>query len=112
MATRGVQRVFNAQVGIPIIRIRDVTSGETKTFFNGKIVDGFWIENGDLIVGMDGDFNCRIWAGGRAILNQRVCKIVPDETKYDKNFMHYLLPSLSQNDQRGHALDYSEASFF
>jgi len=58
---------FNDRLGAPVIRIRDVTSGQTKTFYDGPIVSGYWIENSDLIVGMDGDFNCLIWSGGRAL---------------------------------------------
>ncbi|MGH6810778.1 MAG: restriction endonuclease subunit S [Methylocella sp.] len=83
---------FNDRVGAPVIRIRDVTSGQTKTFYDGLIASGYWIENGDLIVGMDGDFNCRIWNGGRALLNQRVCKITPDERQMVKSFLCYMLP--------------------
>jgi type I restriction enzyme S subunit len=83
---------FNDRVGEPVIRIRDVTSGQTKTFYDGPIVSGYWIENGDLIVGMDGDFNCLIWSGRRALLNQRVCKLAPDESQYSKRLLAYILP--------------------
>ncbi|MGA7385887.1 MAG: restriction endonuclease subunit S, partial [Methylocella sp.] len=83
---------FNDRVGAPVIRIRDVTSGQTKTFYDGPIVSGYWIENGDLIVGMDGDFNCLIWSGGRALLNQRVCKLAPNESQYSKRLLAYILP--------------------
>src|SRR5450759_81527 len=83
---------FNDMRGVPIIRIRDVTSGATNTYYDGPIQEGYWIENGDLIIGMDGDFNCRIWNGDRALLNQRVCKIIPDESKYSKRLLAYVLP--------------------
>ncbi|MDE1181514.1 restriction endonuclease subunit S [Paraburkholderia sp.] len=83
---------FNTEIGEPVIRIRDVTAGQTKTRYLGDVVKGYWIENGDFLVGMDGDFNCRIWAGGRALLNQRVCRISPDERYYLKSFLSYALP--------------------
>jgi type I restriction enzyme S subunit len=35
------------------------------------------INTGDLIVGMDGDFNAARWRGGRALLNQRMCCLRP-----------------------------------
>lgn len=83
---------FNDQDGVPIVRIRDVTSGATDTLYRGKIEDGYWIEDGDLLIGMDGDFNARVWAGGRALLNQRVCRINPNEQFYLKGFMARVLP--------------------
>jgi type I restriction enzyme, S subunit len=83
---------FNETGGAPIVRIRDVTSGCTETRYDGPIDDGYWIENGDLLVGMDGDFNARIWGGGRGLLNQRVCRIMPDERFYLKEFLARLLP--------------------
>lgn len=83
---------FTDAEGAPVIRIRDVTSGSTKTFYTGDIPDGYWVEDGDLVVGMDGDFNTRLWAGGRALLNQRVCKLTPDARFLDLHFLAALLP--------------------
>jgi type I restriction enzyme S subunit len=50
---------FSAQNGVPIIRIRDVTSGSISTFYTGVIPEDYWVDKGDIIIGMDGDFNCR-----------------------------------------------------
>jgi type I restriction enzyme S subunit len=83
---------FNDQIGEPVIRIRDVTSGGTETRYRGEVVDGYWIENGDLLVGMDGDFNVRVWDGGRALLNQRVCRIASDKRLYLPELLAYVLP--------------------
>lgn len=49
------------------------------------------IEDGDLLVGMDGDFHVGIWAGGQAMLNQRVCCLRTFPT-LDKRYLRYLLP--------------------
>jgi type I restriction enzyme S subunit len=87
---------FNDQRGVPVIRIRDVTSGTTATRYDGLIEEGYLIENGDLLVGMDGDFNCRIWAAGNALLNQRVCRISPDDGFYLKSFLAIVLPGYLQ----------------
>lgn len=85
--------LFNTEgLGIPLIRIRDVTSNSVSTYFNGNYKDEFIVENGDLLVGMDGQFNLIEWRGGKALLNQRVCKIIPDLNKIDKNFIKYLVP--------------------
>lgn len=85
--------LFNTEgLGIPLIRIRDVTSNSVSTYFSGEYKDDFIVENGDLLVGMDGQFNLIEWKGGKALLNQRVCKIIPDLNKIDKNFIKYLVP--------------------
>lgn len=83
---------FSSQNGVPVIRIRDVTSGKISTFYTGLIPEGYWIAKGDILIGMDGDFNCRIWESERALLNQRVCKIEPNEEKINKQFLFYALP--------------------
>lgn len=85
--------LFNTDgLGIPLIRIRDVTSNSVSTYFNGEYKDDFIVENGDLLVGMDGQFNLIEWKGGKALLNQRVCKIIPDLNKIDKNYIKHLVP--------------------
>lgn len=85
-------RHFKASKGVPLVRIRDVVDGQSDTLYDGPIPDGYWVNDGDLLVGMDGDFNCALWRGGKALLNQRVCKIVPDETRLRKQFLLYVLP--------------------
>ncbi len=83
---------FQSVGGDPLIRIRDVTGGRTETRYAGPPVDGYWVAPGDLIVGMDGDFNSRIWGSERGLLNQRVCKITPDARILDLRFLAFLLP--------------------
>lgn len=96
---------FNKKEGVPLIRIRDVTTGQTETLYNGPIDDAYWVDDGDLLVGMDGDFNCRLWSGGRGLLNQRVCKISPDERFYNKKFLAYVLPGyLSAINKETHSI--------
>lgn len=85
-------RFTDRDEGVPIIRIRDVTVGRSKTNYVGEIPEGIWVDDGDLVVGMDGDFNSRVWAGGRGLLNQRVCKIVPDPAVVDLSFLAAVLP--------------------
>ena len=45
------------------------------TRYTGDYDPAFVVENGDLLVGMDGEFNSTLWSGGPALLNQRVCKL-------------------------------------
>ncbi|EGV17874.1 restriction endonuclease subunit S [Thiocapsa marina] len=83
---------FNGSGGAPVIRIRDVTSGMCATFYSGEIPEGYWVEPSDMVIGMDGDFNCRLWPSERGLLNQRVCKLTPQEDFLEKKFVSYALP--------------------
>ena len=82
---------FSNSSGYPLIRIRDITSGTIETFFNGDYPVEYVIKSGDLLVGMDGDFNIRLWANVNALLNQRCCKIT-EKNGYDRRWLYYVLP--------------------
>ena len=82
---------FKPTGGTPLIRIRDVLRGRTETHFVGEYEPEFLVQQGELVVGMDGDFNSSLWAGERALLNQRVCKLTPDERFYDLRLLVHAL---------------------
>lgn len=84
--------LFSTTEGTPLIRIRDVTAGQTSTYYTGSYEDAYLVHRGDLLVGMDGDFNVGFWSSQNALLNQRVCKISPDESFYDKKLLALALP--------------------
>jgi type I restriction enzyme S subunit len=83
--------LFNPSRGTPIVRIRDLSRNRTETRFDGDILPEWIIRNGDILVGMDGNFRCIEWAGGEAGLNQRVCKLVVNEAYLEKRFLLYAL---------------------
>jgi type I restriction enzyme, S subunit len=70
--------LFNREKGFPVVRIRDLFKGATETCYDGEVPEESIISNEDLLVGMDGIFRCYEWHGGKAGLNQRVCKLVPN----------------------------------
>lgn len=82
---------FNQKNGVPLIRIRDILFGRTETYYEGSYDLKYLIKKGDLLVGMDGDFNREYWKGTDALLNQRVCKITPNPETLDKNFLYHFL---------------------
>jgi type I restriction enzyme, S subunit len=84
--------LFTRECGMPLIRIRDVGSAASETFYSGDYDERYVVNAGDLLVGMDGDFNCARWRGPRSLLNQRVCKITVDEALYLPRFLDYVLP--------------------
>jgi type I restriction enzyme S subunit len=78
--------------GLPIVRIRDVGKDRVATYFEGDYSNDFLLKNGDFLIGMDGDFRLAEWKGGEALLNQRVCKITPNEEKINGRYLLFLLP--------------------
>jgi type I restriction enzyme S subunit len=83
---------FSKAKGTPLIRIRDIVPGKTETFYQGEFDRAFLVQPGELLVGMDGDFNCAVWTGEPALLNQRTCKITANESRYSAQFLRYVLP--------------------
>ena len=84
---------FNdAGLGVPVVRIRDVGKDKSETFYDGEYSDDYLLDNGDLLIGMDGDFRLAEWKGGKALLNQRVCKITSKDSTLDRVYMYYMLP--------------------
>ena len=73
-----------------LIRIRDVSRGYSETYFSGEIPEGYYIDKGDYLIGMDGEFNIAAWNSERALLNQRVCKITANNEAFDR-FLYYNL---------------------
>jgi type I restriction enzyme M protein len=68
-------KLFNEDKGFPIIRIRNIKTGFTNTLYNGDYNNDYVVNDGDLLIGMDGEFNTTIWSGRQALLNQRVCRL-------------------------------------
>lgn len=83
---------FGAEVGMPMIRIRDVVRGTTNTKYAGEFDEKYVVDNGDVLIGMDGEFNVAKWQGGPALLNQRVCKIKPSSKYLDGEYLFRFLP--------------------
>ncbi|WP_295429923.1 restriction endonuclease subunit S [uncultured Thiodictyon sp.] len=83
---------FNRVFGAPLICIRDVVSGSTNTFYSAPFDEQFLVNRGDLIVGMDGDFNSARWCSAPGLLNQRVCKISSHDHVYSGKLLEYALP--------------------
>jgi type I restriction enzyme S subunit len=63
--------------GLPLLRIRDLVSQSPEVFTDELHPKGTSVKQGDIVVGMDGEFRAVIWHGPEAWLNQRVCHFVP-----------------------------------
>ena len=68
--------LFNSQkIGTPIIRIRNIPDGQTEDYTPESADSQYLVYNGDIVVGMDGEFHINTWAGDTAYLVQRTCRI-------------------------------------
>jgi len=82
---------FNEEDGFPLIRIRDIKKNNTKTKYNGDYNKDYIVNNGCLLIGMDGEFNRCIWTGGEALLNQRVSNIKILNDNLNLKYLYYLI---------------------
>ena len=74
----------------PLVRIRDVKRGYSETFYSGDYPYQYIIHTGDLLIGMDGEFNIARWKSRDALLNQRVCK-VSAKAGTDEEYLRFAL---------------------
>lgn len=72
----------NDKKGTPIIRIRNIPSSTTNDFTSEIVDDKYYVNKGDLLVGMDGEFYINNWSGPKAYLVQRSCNIKSIDKKY------------------------------
>jgi type I restriction enzyme S subunit len=76
--------------GLRLVKNRDLKSDDQVFHYSGRYDPAFQVSDGDVLVGMDGDFlPCR-WAKGAALLNQRVGRIVP-LSGLNRSFAFYYL---------------------
>ncbi len=76
--------------GMPIARIRNIPSGDTADYTAEEADNQYIIHNGDILVGMDGEFHINSWCGNDAYLVQRSCCFRP----HNENMKGYLLQAI------------------
>ena len=84
-------KLFSDSDGMPLIRIRDVIRGYSETFTTESYKEEYVVKRGDMLIGMDGEFNIARWGNTPALLNQRVCRIIPKQN-VDKDYIYYAMP--------------------
>ncbi|MBS6560415.1 MAG: restriction endonuclease subunit S [Clostridiales bacterium] len=63
--------------GTPIIRIRNIPNGQTSDYTTEEVAEQYLVKNGDILIGMDGEFHINTWGGDTAYLVQRTCSFRP-----------------------------------
>ena len=83
---------------MPIIRIRDVVPGVASTYYSGAFAQEYVVKKGDVLVGMDGNFNLAKWNDRDGLLNQRVCKLYTknDNMLIDGFVYHFMKPEFKR----------------
>lgn len=83
--------LFNADGnGMPIIRIRNIPDGITKDYTTEEADEQYIVKNGDIVVGMDGEFHINSWSGEDSYLVQRTCRI----KSHNSDMNGYLLQAI------------------
>ncbi len=77
--------------GMPLIRIRDLAESKTETFYSGKYDPEFIVKKEDILIGMDGEFKVFEWKNQDALLNQRVCKLIPNKSLILPKYIYYII---------------------
>ncbi len=91
--------------GVPVVKIKNIQNGNVRfhdsQHFPTDMVDAkldrFFVNKGDVLIAMTGQGS--VGRVGRvvcmeddsALLNQRVGKFIPDETKVDLNYLYYVI---------------------
>tara|TARA_R110000764_G_scaffold116646_1_gene203611 strand:- start:579 stop:1829 length:1251 start_codon:yes stop_codon:yes gene_type:complete len=81
----------NERNGLPLIRIRNILKGHSETYYSGEFDSKYLIKKGDILIGMDGDFNIAKWTGVPSILNQRICKLIAAKDPFNLEYLYYYL---------------------
>ncbi len=78
------------KVGLPIIRIQDLTGNSYDLgFYDGDYPEKIEINDGDVLISWSASLGVYIWNNGKALLNQHIFKVVFDKVNIDKNYFVY-----------------------
>ena len=77
--------------GLPLIRIRDLKDCNPQFYTPEILPQTEYVNMGDIVAGMDAEFVTHIWKGNTGLLNQRVCKLMPQQTSISNLFVLYLM---------------------
>lgn len=85
-------KLFNERAeGLPLIRIRDLKTGNPQFYTNEQHRNSTIVEPGDILIGMDAEFKPTVWKGKRAVLNQRVCLLRPRNSNIHRYYLYELV---------------------
>ena len=83
-----------------LVRIRDIKRGFSETYYSEEYPAEYVLTSGDLLIGMDGEFNIARWKVDGALLNQRICKIVAKEGTNEEYIRFFLSKYLKKIEEK------------
>jgi type I restriction enzyme S subunit len=63
----------------PVVRIRDILNCDVSAYTTESVDVKYWLQEKDLVIGMDGNFHMNFWSSTPALLNQRCVRIRGNE---------------------------------
>ena len=89
------------ETSVPIVRIRDIREGTTSAFSLEKADEKYHLNEGDVLVGMDGNFHMNFWHDNIAYLNQRCVRLRPhsNSTISSIQILHSIKPYIKAKEQ-------------
>ena len=77
-------------VGLPIIRIQDLTGNVYDLgFYDGEYPEKIEINDGDVLISWSASLGVYVWNRGKALLNQHIFKVAFDKAEVDRNYFVY-----------------------
>lgn len=59
----------------PVVRIRDILENSSSAFTTENVDEAYRLNEGDLVIGMDGNFHMNYWHNNECYLNQRCVRL-------------------------------------
>ncbi|PDP80448.1 hypothetical protein CLI72_09050 [Porphyromonas gingivalis] len=82
--------------GVRLIKNRDLKTDDRIIYYEGEYDERYIVQNGDILIGMDGDFSPCLWKKGKALLNQRVGRINTNQNASRVFILYVLADSLKE----------------
>lgn len=77
-------------VGLPIIRIQDLTGNAYDLgFYDGSYPERIEINDGDVLISWSASLGVYVWNRGKALLNQHIFKVAFDRCEVNREFFVY-----------------------
>ena len=78
------------EVGLPIIRIQDLTGNAYDLgFYEGEYPEKIEINDGDVLISWSASLGVYVWNRGKALLNQHIFKVVFNKVDINKQYFVY-----------------------
>ena len=71
------EQLTDKKTNVPVVRIRNILEGTVSSFSLEQVEEKYHLSEGDVLVGMDGNYHMNFWHDNEAYLNQRCVRLRP-----------------------------------